>query len=170
MKIPGSETPDQGGGQQESTGTVRVGIMGDSISTFKEWIPSNFAAYYPHTNSSNGKSLTEVEQTWWYRLIYDLMPDATLDRNLSYSGSFVTKLDDGNTRDEWTFPTRCSMYEDPDIIIIHGGTNDRGISRGSMVPLGSFDYSTPTDDLDIPLSAAWITPAAPPTAPVTICL
>lgn len=149
MKIPGSETPDQGGGQQESTGTVRVGIMGDSISTFKEWIPSNFAAYYPHTNSSNGKSLTEVEQTWWYRLIYDLMPDATLDRNLSYSGSFVTKLDDGNTRDEWTFPTRCSMYEDPDIIIIHGGTNDRGISRGSMVPLGSFDYSTPTDDLDI---------------------
>ncbi|MBO4447254.1 MAG: hypothetical protein J5764_03915 [Bacteroidales bacterium] len=129
--------------------TVRVGIMGDSISTFKGWIPSNFAAYYPHTNSTNGKSLTEVEQTWWYRLIYDLMPKATLDMNLSYSASFVTKLDDGNARDNWTFPTRCAMYENPDIVIIHGGTNDRGKSRGAMVPLGTYDFDTPVDELDI---------------------
>ncbi len=149
MRIPGSESPNPGGDQPEKPTAVRVGLMGDSISTFKDWIPSNFAAYYPHTNSSNGKSLTEVGQTWWYRLIYDLMPDAELDRNLSYSGSFVTKLDDGNARDEWTFPTRCSMYEDPDIVIIHGGTNDRGISRGAMVPLGTYDYDKPIDELDI---------------------
>ncbi len=128
---------------------VRIGIMGDSISTFKGWIPSQFAAYYPHTNSTNGKSLTEVEQTWWYRLIYDLMPCAELDKNLSYSGSFVTKLDDGKARDEWTFPTRCEMYQSPDIIILHGGTNDRGVSRGAMVPLGTYDYGVAVDQLDI---------------------
>ena len=133
----------------ETSTTVRVGIMGDSISTFKGWIPSNFAAYYPHTNTTTGNALLDVTETWWYRLIYDLMPEATLDRNLSYSGSFVTKIDDGKARDEWTFPTRCAMYEDPDIVIIHGGTNDRGVSRGAMVPLGTYDYDTPVDELDI---------------------
>lgn len=147
--IEGSTSDSSGEGSipYVTSSTVRVGIMGDSISTFKNWIPSAFAAYYPH--SYNGKSLTEVEQTWWYRLIYDLMPDAVLDKNLSYSGSFVTKLDDGRARDAWTFPMRCAMYEDPDIIILHGGTNDRGISRGAMVPLGTYDYDTPVEELDI---------------------
>ena len=131
-----------------STKTVRVGIMGDSISTFKGWIPSNYAAYYPKTNSTNGKSLTEVEQTWWYQLIYNLMPDAVLDKNLSYSGSFVTKLPDYEARNAFSFPARCALYDNPDIVIIHGGTNDRGVSRGAMAPLGDYDYDTPIVDLD----------------------
>lgn len=147
MRDPASGDPDPGTNPGTSS-TVRVGIMGDSISTFQDWIPNNFAAFYPRT-ASNGKSLTDVGQTWWYRLIYDLMPDAVLDRNLSYSATLVTKIDSGVQTDNWTFPTRCSMYENPDIIIIHGGTNDRGVSRGYMVPLGDYDWDTPVNDLDI---------------------
>ena len=149
MRIPGSEVPDIGGGQQPAQSTaVRVGIMGDSISTFKDWIPSNFRTFYPKT-AGNGNSLTDVEQTWWHQLIYSLMPDATLDANLSYSASLVTKINDDSARDDWPFPNRCSLYEDPDIVILHGGTNDRGVSRGFMVPLGTYDYDVPVDDLDI---------------------
>ena len=110
----------------------RVSIIGDSISTFLGWMPSDFVAYYPTPNGI----LTNVKEMWWYKVIYDYMDDAILDTNLSYGGSHLT-----NTTDEVycaKFP--FADYQDhhsaienfidygglgrPDIVFIFSGTND----------------------------------------------
>ncbi len=139
--VPAGATPIWG------SAPVKVGIIGDSISTFEGWIPSDYKAYYPHTGTS--ASLTQVEQTWWHRLIYNLMPDATLDRNLSYSATRVTQVKTPTSRpdaDANDFITRCTNFDDPDIIIIAGGTNDRNCVSTGLV--GEYDWDSPTEELD----------------------
>ena len=130
------------------TNSVRVGIIGDSISTFEGWIPDGYRRYYPFTGSAG--SLTAVEQTWWHRLVYRLMPDAVLDRNISYSGTRVTKNASPDPEkpdlDEYDFVTRCYGFDDPDIIIVAGGTNDRPCVTQDLI--GEFDYTAPLADLD----------------------
>ncbi len=131
-----------------ATNSVRVGIIGDSISTFEDWIPDGYRRYYPFTGSAG--SLTTVEQTWWHRLIYKLMPDAVLDRNISYSGTRVTKNTVPNPEkpdlDEYDFVTRCCGFDDPDIIIIAGGTNDRPCVGQNLI--GEYDWTAPLAELD----------------------
>ena len=130
------------------TNSVRVGIIGDSISTFEGWIPDGYRRYYPFTGSAG--SLTAVEQTWWHRLVYRLMPDAVLDRNISYSGTRVTKNASPDPEkpdlDEYDFVTRCCGFDDPDIIIVAGGTNDRPCVTQDLI--GEFDYTAPLAELD----------------------
>ena len=128
------------------TSTVRVGIIGDSISTFGGWIPNGYAAYYPN----NASGILEVEQTYWYRLIYELMPDAVLDRNLAYSATRVAKIGTEDNYDKNDFVTRVDEvgFDNPDIVVIHGGTNDRRASTANHVPLGDYGFDTPIDQLD----------------------
>lgn len=56
-----------------------VFILGDSYSTFKEYIPSEYAAYYdeespyyiktnPEIKLSNN-DVCDVTHTWWYNLV-----------------------------------------------------------------------------------------------------
>lgn len=125
---------------------VRVGLIGDSISTFSGWIPSGYVAFYPNVASG----IEEVSQTYWHRLIYTLMPDAELDRNLAYSATCVTKTGSGTLYDTNDFVTRLEQtgFDNPDIVLIHGGTNDRRASSASHAPLGDFDYDLPLDQLD----------------------
>lgn len=142
VTTPSAGTPSWG------SNPVRVGIIGDSISTFDGWIPEGWRRYYPYTGSAG--SLTSVEQTWWHRLIYRLMPDAVLDRNISYSGTRVTKnMNPDPSRpdlDEYDFVTRCRNFDDPDIIIIAGGTNDRPCATADL--MGEYDYTSPLAELD----------------------
>jgi len=125
---------------------VRVGVIGDSISTFEGWIPEGYVAYYPNSSSD----IKTVEQTYWHRLIYDLMPDAILDRNISFSATRVAKIGAEDKYDNNDFITRLESmgFDDPDIVLIHGGTNDRRKSLPTHVPLGEFDYDTPVESLD----------------------
>jgi lysophospholipase L1-like esterase len=128
------------------TSTVRIGLIGDSISTFEGWIPEGYAAYYPASSSE----IMDVSQTYWYRLIYDLMPDAVLDRNLAYSATRVAVIGTNDNYDRNDFVTRIDQigFDDPDIVIIHGGTNDRRASTPSHVPLGDYGFDLPIDQLD----------------------
>lgn len=128
------------------TAPVRIGIIGDSISTFAGWIPGSYVAYYPNSNSG----ILQVEQTYWYRLIYALMPDAVLDRNLAFSATRVAKIGTEDNYDQNDFVTRVDQegFDDPDIVIIHGGTNDRRASTPNHVPLGEYGYDIPVDQLD----------------------
>ncbi len=139
---PAAATPSWG------ASPVRVGILGDSISTFDGWIPEGYRTFYPYTGTKAG--LTQVEQTWWHRLIYNLMPDAVLDRNLSYARTRVTKNKAPDTTkpdvDENDFVSRCTLFDDPDIIVIAGGTNDRPCVSTGLV--GEYDYDSPADELD----------------------
>lgn len=121
----------------------RVSVIGDSISTFKGWIPAGYSAHYPAADGS----LTLVHETYWYRLIHDYMKSAELDMNIAFSGSTVTNTTDENYKAKYgtassawfkkDFPTRfienggCGR---PDIILIHGGTNDWAHNADPLAP------------------------------------
>jgi lysophospholipase L1-like esterase len=113
----------------------RVGILGDSISTFKGYISSSYGAYYPAGDVSS------VTDTYWYKLIYDLMPAGELDVNSSFAG---TRVSDDPKYPGYDFIARCQDFDSPDVIIIHGGTND----SNNSVSLGAYDYDAELDKLD----------------------
>lgn len=103
----------------------RVSVIGDSISTFDGYINGN-RKYYPHT------TVTDVSQTYWYKLIYNYMSDATFDTNIAWSGSFVSRCTDNNYSDKHYYEQdfcariRRQGMGNPDVILVHGGTNDSG--------------------------------------------
>ena len=112
----------------------RVSIIGDSISTYKGWIQADYvnghtcSAHYPT------KDITSVNQTWWYRLIYDYMPNARFEMNMSAGNTTVVQNTTATDHASdywysWDFCTRFVYFKgvgNPDIVFIHGGTNDLG--------------------------------------------
>lgn len=121
----------------------RVSVIGDSISTFKGIIPGNYSAHYPATDGT----LTLPSETYWWRLIYDHMKDAELDVNIAFSGSTVTNTTAenyskryGTASNAWwhnSYSERfaaCGGCGHPDIILIHGGTNDWSHNADPLAP------------------------------------
>ena len=107
-----------------------ISILGDSISTFEEWIPSSNRVYY----DGHKCGVSSVSDTWWKKLITAL--DMNLCVNNSWSGSRVT------TTDSWRSAgctIRCRQLHKeaitPDVIIVYMGIND----FNNNVPLGSYD-------------------------------
>lgn len=122
----------------------RVSIIGDSISSFNGYIPSGYSWHYPCADGS----VTRVEQTWWHQLIYKKMSDAILDVNMSYAGSAVANSDEaasGTRKDAWCNNSYVQRYirlggiGQPDIVLIHGGTNDWAHSDFCPLYPGSAD-------------------------------
>lgn len=133
--IPADTNP-----REKPVNPKRVSIIGDSISTFYGWMPNGYTSHYPNGNNCD---VTTVEKTWWYRLIYDYMQNAVLDMNLSFSNSTVTQNSDpNNTSQYWYGHDFCSRFIEcsgmgrPDIIVIHGGTNDYGHNYGEQLAPG----------------------------------
>ncbi len=121
----------------------RVSVIGDSISTFKGWIPANYSAHYPAVDGT----LTTVNETYWYRLAKDFMKDASIERNIAFSGSTVTNTTAenyaaryGTATNAWwhnSYSERfaaCGGCGNPDIILIHGGTNDWSHNADPLAP------------------------------------
>ena len=121
----------------------RVSVIGDSISTFKGWIPAGYSAHYPATDGT----LTLVHQTYWYRLIHDHLKSAELDMNIAFSGSTVTNTTEenykaryGTAANAWFKKDFCTRFIEnggcgrPDIILIHGGTNDWAHNADPLAP------------------------------------
>lgn len=121
----------------------RVSVIGDSISTFKGWIPAGYSAHYPATDGT----LTLVHETYWYRLIHDYMKSAELDMNIAFSGSTVTNTTQENYTARYGTATNAWFRKDfvtrfienggcgrPDIILIHGGTNDWAHNADPLAP------------------------------------
>ena len=120
----------------------RVSVIGDSISSFAGYIPAGYNYHYPCADGS----VTRVEQTYWWQFIYEKMSNARLDINMSYSGTAVANSDDAcNRTDHWANNSFVQRYirlggiGNPDIVLIHGGTNDW--AHGDNCPLypGSID-------------------------------
>lgn len=109
----------------------KVSIIGDSISTYDEWIPSGYATYYPHSN------VNHVEETWWKEVIDYLGLD--LITNASWSGSKVSGDSLGTAvcgcSDARIADLKNANNEEPEIILCYIGTND----WKTGVALGSFD-------------------------------
>lgn len=113
---------------------LSLSIIGDSISTYDDYIPYGLAVFYPF----NGE-LTDVSQTWWMKLLDDTGMELCV--NGSSAGS--TCAGDSLSTDEPKYG--CSDFritlltgkqgKMPDVIIVYMGTND----LMTMVPMGDND-------------------------------
>lgn len=126
---------------------LRVGIMGDSISTFDGALCNPvYTPFYPAADPNVGVNpdiaVDSKFKTWWWRLIYKYMPNARLDANSSWSGTCV--IHEVKKEIGAGFVDRVCDFVDPDIIIIHGGTNDR-----FNTPLGEYDWDAPVGEGDL---------------------
>lgn len=121
----------------------RLGIMGDSISTFAGKIPSDHRAYYPTTNAACA-DVDDWTKTYWGHLINDYW-HCELDMNTSWSGSCVAPGDPTVVRTP--FVERVSKFTNPDVIILFGGTNDAQTER--QIGLGEFNYDTPLAQMNL---------------------
>ena len=139
----------------------RVSVIGDSISTYRGYIPYGYGAHYPTTDGD----LNLVGQTYWYRLIYDHMQNARLERNIAMSATAVARTT--NTAYEsktWFGYDYCARFiaqngvGNPDIVIIHGGTNDYGHNCDQLISGVAMRSTTPASDSA--LEALYATAAA----------
>lgn len=111
-----------------------VSILGDSISTFRDYIPAGYYDFFPE----NGL-VSDVNDTWWKRLLDE--KDWTLYVNGSSSGSACV----GDSTDASSPQCGCNELRTgglygpdgaaPDVIIVYMGTNDLLQS----IPLGDND-------------------------------
>lgn len=120
-----------------------VMILGDSFSTFEDYIPDGYATYYTKAGHEN-TDVNDVTQTWWYQLLEE--NKAKLVLNSSYSGTTVCNTGyNGKDLSDISFVSRIDkLIEDDwfnnnkiDTLFIFGGTNDSGASS----PIGEFKYS-----------------------------
>lgn len=119
--------------ETEQTETT-VSILGDSISTFRDYIPAGYYDFFPE----NGL-VSDVNDTWWKRVLDDT--GWTLYVNGSSSGATCTGDSTG------TADPQCGCNEFrtgalygpgkavPDVIIVYMGTNDLLQS----IPMGDND-------------------------------
>lgn len=145
----------------EARKKTRVGIMGDSISTFVgELFDVEYRPWYPIVGNDRnigveGREefvLDRREETWWGGLVYEYMDNAVIDANSSYGGSKVisqprTGYVSASTDYMWDAGMADRVYDfnTPDIIFIHGGTNDSTLDT----PLGDYEWDLPISEMDV---------------------
>ena len=121
---------------------LKLSILGDSISTFDGYIPTDYNIFYPGSGD-----ISTVEKTWWWQVM-----NATgmeLNANASSSNTPIT----GDSLDTTGSAPGCSTKRmidltpgddgpAPDILIVFMGTNDFLRS----VELGTFTEPSPQDE------------------------
>lgn len=130
--------PSPYGKPTDVTGKVfpkKLAIIGDSISTFEGVIPSSHRKYYP----TSGCDVDDWKKTYWGLLINDYWK-CELDVNTSWSGSSVASGKAGSVRTPFVDESRLSLLNNPDCVILFGGTNDA--IAGNEIGLGEFSYDT----------------------------
>lgn len=100
-------------------------LLGNSISTYKGYIPSSFKCYSKYVPGS-----FRVEDTWWMR--FKNLSGFELYSNASWSGSTV--VNDGASNKDSYFSSDKRLKElgskgNPSFIIVLGGTNDWGKNK-----------------------------------------
>ena len=160
--IDGYPVPVNAPADVNATSTVaktRVSLIGDSISTFNGWGPDGYKYFYPH---GDNPTVISAAQTYWYKLIYKYMSNATLEKNIAWTGTVVARSTDANylASDHGAGHCFVERFRDdgmgnPDVILLHGGTNDVG-NRGVSIAVhpnyptyGATGYSRsmcPTDE------------------------
>ena len=111
----------------------KVSILGDSISTFRGYIPDGYAYFYPDPTSK----LNGVNDTWWMKVINKL--GMKLLKNNSWAGSCVSSgTGNGATVNDSRLAELVDGDVKPDIILLFMGSNDCG---SQYVELSTFTSS-----------------------------
>ena len=119
-------------------------IFGDSYSTFENFIPNGYAAYYSE-NERPETDVIKVEQTWWHQVVKNAALNLIL--NNSWSGSTIgyTGYNNVDCSKSSSFIYRLKQLIENgffvenkiDTVFVFGGTND----SWSNAPLGEIKYS-----------------------------
>lgn len=133
--------------------TRKVGVLGDSISTMDgAMVNEDYSPFYPgsdpNVTANPSIAVDAKEKTYWWKTIYNYMKHGELDVNSSWSGTRVVhEIKSGRVSKKSIgagFVDRAYDFVDPDIILLHGGTNDKNQSS----PLGTYDWDLPIGQLD----------------------
>lgn len=118
-------------------------ILGDSYSTFKDYIPKGFSFWYSNVEKEE-TDVIDVSQTWWWQLINST--DSQLVRNCSWSGSTICNTCRPTFDVSTSFINRFEklvnegFFEQNEIntFFVFGGTNDSWINSpvGELVVEG----------------------------------
>ena len=128
--------------QAQNPDSLTFAVLGNSISTYYDYIPSGYAIYYTVEREKNYGF--QVGDTWWMQL--SRVSGLTFLANASWSGSRVA-CDVLNSNAPFLSNTRVKALGragKPDFIFIAGGTNDWSTAK---VPLGSYRTSNFTDSV-----------------------
>ncbi len=107
----------------------KISFIGDSISTFKNYIPEGYSCFYPYPTHD----VNDVNQTWW--MVVSNTLGTKLLVNNSYSGSCVaskTGKSASSTNERLATLKLSEQYAD--VIVIFMGSNDC-----AGVPVSDFD-------------------------------
>ena len=122
----------------------KVSVLGDSISTYTGYIPSDYSIFYPE----NG-GITDVKDTWWMRVIDG--SNAVFCADASYSGSTTsgvsTEQNDGRpgVSDRRIGDLTSPDGMKPDVILVYMGANDLLVN----IPIGDNDGTRTVAEGDI---------------------
>ena len=120
-----------------SAQTKKVSVLGDSYSTYKGYIPDNYATFYPDNNND----VKNVEETWWS--LYIQAKGYQLEKNDSWGGTTICNTGYfGRNSSATSFNSRVDLLGDPDIIFVFGGTNDAWANS----PVGEYKYENITEE------------------------
>ncbi|MCR5851795.1 MAG: hypothetical protein K6G92_13990 [Bacteroidaceae bacterium] len=122
--------------------SLTFAVLGNSISTYYDYIPSGYAIYY--TADREKTYGIQVGDTWWMQL--SRLSGLTFLANASWSGSRVS-CDLLNSKAPFLSNERVKALGragKPDFIFIAGGTNDWNQSK---VPLGEYRTKNFTDSV-----------------------
>ncbi|MDK4352447.1 SGNH/GDSL hydrolase family protein [Enterococcus thailandicus] len=117
----------------ENSNLRKISFLGDSITTFKDWVTEGNAVFFPNS------FITNVEQTWWKKTLNQVSDKVELLVNNSWSGARVTTT---NGVDPAGVTRSNNLHLDeqtPDIIINYMGIND----FNNKVDIGSYDFKGP---------------------------
>ena len=119
-----------------------VSILGDSYSTFKDFVvPDTNYVWYPR-DSVKHNDVTDVRQTWWHQFVRQ--GNFRLCQNNSFSGATICNTGyKGEDYSDRSYVTRARYLGSPEVIIVFGGTND----TWAKSPVGEYKYGdwTPQD-------------------------
>lgn len=124
-----------------------VFILGDSYSTYENFIPSGYAFYYSN-NVFKDTDVNDVEQTWWKLLLNETK--SKLVQNNSWSGTTICNTGYDGVYAVHSFINRFDelagngFFENNkiDTFFIFGATND----NWADAPIGSLKYSDYTEE------------------------
>lgn len=126
----------------QNADSLTFAVLGNSISTYYDYLPSGYAVYYSQDRERNYGF--QVGDTWWMQL--SRVSGLSFLANASWSGSRVA-CDVLNSNSPFLSNHRVKALGragNPDFIFIAGGTNDWNVAK---VPLGEYRTKNFTDSV-----------------------